>query len=115
MMDKDNKKFDLDKIHDKVQESIASSTCPEELTESDEQFQKTLDAYDRFLDTRQKELRRKPVNVKEIVADEDAVAATLKTYQAINNKIQQQIADGTELSANDIKLLVSMMSALNGE
>lgn len=113
-MAEDKKKFDLNKIHDKVQESIAASTCTEELTESDEQFQKTLDAYDRFLDTQQKELRRKPVTVKDIVADEDAVIATLKTYQAINNKIQQQIADGTELSSNDIKLLVSMMTALNG-
>lgn len=106
--------FDLDKIHTDVHQDIISSSTPEERVESTDKFNAMLDAYDRYLDEKQKELRQKPVKTKEIVADEDAVVETLKTYYAINKKLQQQIEEGAELSPNDIKLLVSMMSALNG-
>lgn len=78
-------------------------------------FYAKIEQYERYLDARNKILARKPVATKEIVADEDAVIETLRTYQAINKKLQQQIAAGVDLAPMDIKLLVEMMKALNGD
>lgn len=79
MANKENEvKFDLDKLHADVHQEISVSSTPEERVESADKFNAMLDAYDRYLDEKQKELRQKPVKTKEIVADEDAVAETLK-------------------------------------
>lgn len=83
--------------------------------EPNAEFYAKVEQYERYLDVRNKLLARKPVATKQIVSDDDAVAATLKTYHAINDKIQNAIANGTTLDANDIKLLVEMMKALNGD
>lgn len=107
-------KLDLDKIHKDVADKINASTTDMDIALSTEKFNALLDTYDRYLDGKQRELRERKVATKDIVADEDAVKETLKTYYAINKKIQQQIEEGAELSQNDIKLLVSMMTALNG-
>lgn len=110
----DKKKLDLEKLHDDVVQKIEGSGTDFDIAQSTEKFNAILDTYDRYLDEKQRELKQKKVPTKEIVADDDAVKETLKTYYAINKKLQQQIEDGAELSPNDIKLLVSMMTALNG-
>lgn len=110
----DKKKLNLDDLHAEVFEKLNTSENSDEISHNSEKFNAILDSYDRYLDEKQKQLRQKPVQTKDIVADEDAVKETLKTYYAINKKLQQQIETGAELSANDIKLLVSMMTALNG-
>ena len=107
-------KLDLDKIHKDVAEKINASTTDLDISLSTDKFNALLDTYDRYLDGKQRELRERKVATKEIVADEDAVKETLKTFYAINKKLQQQIEDGAELSKNDIQLLVSMMQVLNG-
>ena len=107
------KNLDLDKLHSDTLQKIEEAG-DDDVEKASERFNATLDEYDRYLDAKQKELRQKKVKVKDIVADEDAVQDVLKTFHAINAKIQQQIADGTELSRNDITLLTSMMSILNG-
>lgn len=112
MASEDKKTFDIEKAHEEVQKAIAEATA-DDIETVDDAFNKCLDDYNRFLDTKQRELRQKKVSTKEIVADEDAVSETLKTYYAINKKLQQQIADGTELSPMDIRLLTSMMEILN--
>ena len=115
MTDKDkNFSVDLEKLHEDVVKKIQDAPTDTDISRSTEKFNAILDTYDRYLDEKQRELKQKKVATKDIVADEDAVKETLKTYHAINKKIQQQIADGAELSKNDISLLVSMMSALNG-
>lgn len=114
MASEDKKTFDIEKAHEEVQKAIANAT-PDDIETVDDAFNKALDDYNRFLDTKQRELRQKKISTKDIVADEDAVAATLKTYHAINEKIQQHIKDGTELSGNDIKLLTEMMRILNND
>ena len=111
--DEEIKTLDLDKLHSDTLRKIEEADDDNVETAADK-FNATLDAYDRYLDERQKQLRQKKVAVKDLVADEDAVQDTLKTFHAINAKIQQQIKDGTELSRNDIPLLTSMMSILNG-
>ena len=78
------------------------------------EFYALVEQYERYLDVRDKLLRRKPVTPKQVVADTDAVEATLKTYHAINTRIQNAIKSGTTLDSNDIKLLVDMMKVLNG-
>ena len=107
------KNLDLDKLHSDTLQQIEVAD-DDDIEKASERFNATLDEYDRYLDAKQKELRQKKVKIKDIVADDDAVQDTLKTFHAINAKIQQQIADGTELSRNDIHLLTSMMSILNG-
>lgn len=84
-------------------------------SEPNAEFYAKLEQYERYLEVRNKLLARQPVVVKEVVADADAVSATLKTYHAINNKIQKAIAEGQVLDSNDIRLLVEMMKALNGD
>lgn len=79
------------------------------------EFYAKVDFHERYIEARNKILARQPVKTKDIVADTDAVETTLKTYHAINTKIQNNITKGVELSTNDIKLLVEMMKALNGE
>lgn len=79
------------------------------------EFYALIEQYERYLDARNRILSHMPVATKAVVADAEAVATTLKTYHAINTKIQQQIEHGTDLHPNDIKLLVEMMKALNGD
>lgn len=110
----ENNKLDLDKIHKDVAEKINACTTDMDVALSTEKFNALLDTYDRYLDGKQRELRERKVATKDIVADEDAVKETLKTFYAINKKLQQQIEAGAELSKNDIQLLVSMMQVLNG-
>lgn len=84
--------------------------------EPNAKFYALVEQYERYLEVRDKLLKRKPVKTaKEIIADSDAVATTLKTFYAINTKIQNQIEGGQPLETNDIKLLVDMMRVLNGD
>lgn len=78
-------------------------------------FYAKIEAYERYLDARNKLLARRPLETKQIVVDKDAVDSTLKTYDDINKRIQRAIADGQTLDGNDIKLLIEMMKVLNGD
>lgn len=79
------------------------------------EFYAKVELYERYLDTRNKLLARKPITTQAIVADEDAIANTRKTFNDINIKIQENIAAGVSLDSNDIRLLVEMMKVLNGD
>ena len=79
------------------------------------EFYAKAELYERYLDCRNRLLARKPIETKQLVADEDAVNAVKKTFHDINTKIQSNIKEGVELNGNDIRLLVEMMKVLNGD
>lgn len=95
--------------------SIAKDT-PTEFNEARERFDAHNDVMDRYNALKQVEKRLKKVEKPQgIVVDAEAIAETMKTFKMINNKLQDNIAEGVDPSPNDIKLLIEMLKALNGD
>lgn len=113
------KAFDLEQLDDWYRKNLKRYEDDKgELNFGDDpnsEFYAKVELYERYLDARNKLLSRKPVETKQIVADEDAIASVKKTFNDINTKVQTCIANGVTLDSNDIRLLIEMMKVLNGD
>ena len=113
------KAFDLEQLDDWYRKNLKRYEDEKgELNFGDDpnsEFYGKVELYEAYLDARNNWLSRKPIETKQIVADEDAIASVKKTFNDINTKVQTCIANGVTLDSNDIRLLIEMMKVLNGD